>query len=107
MVVPDGALDVEELDEYLVHVNVDALIGRKVLWHNGEELTAVRLTNGALGLVIDLRCAEAECRATARYYLISGLHSGAWCYVADEKGNYLGNLRDEEWRCPEHESVIR
>ena len=35
-------------------------------------------------------------------YLVSGLHSGAYCYLYNYEGKYLGNLRDEVFFCEKH-----
>jgi hypothetical protein len=96
--LPD-VIDVEEIDRLLDEgVPEAALVGKSLRWHD-ESLCALRFTRSGR-LVAELVLPCARCGEDPQVALIgSGLHSGAWCYVYDEDGAYVGNLRDQEYIC--------
>lgn len=72
-------------------------LGCKVEWHNGLIGDVVELSPGSFVVEYDWPC--EFCGKTDKIYLMSGLHHGALCYVCDEGGNYVANLRDQILVC--------
>lgn len=70
----------------------------KTRWHATPQ-PLVGYAEGQVGLPVRLPCAYT-CGCTIDVMIGPGLHAGAWPYAYDpETGDYLGNLRDQDWRC--------
>lgn len=96
-------LETDEADALLDQgFEADRFVGRFLRWHNGALCPFVVLRNGAVGARISLKCHVAGCRKRHITYLVTGLHSGAWCYTKNRRGQYEGNLRDEVFACKDH-----
>lgn len=90
-------LDTYLLDEYLETKSkkfLNSLLGKRVSWHGQAIGILSKLKNGSI--VIKMRADCGNCfRKLGYMFLKSGLHNGAFCYVVDEKGKYIANLRDQ------------
>jgi hypothetical protein len=94
------ALSLDELDDILGSDNeaaIEHVVGRIANWH-GEMAPVVRLESGVIALEIDLTCSQCE-DTHETGYVISGCHYGAFCYVADEQGHFLADLRNQSFVC--------
>lgn len=96
-------LDTYEADALLDKgVKAVRFVGRFLRWHNGQLCPFVVLGNGGVGARINLKCFVDGCRRRHVTYLVTGLHNGAWCYTKNKRGQYEGNLRDQNFVCKEH-----
>jgi hypothetical protein len=104
-------IDVEELDIVIEEEGEEAIIGALCRYHDDRLYPIVahgRSQDGTVGVAIRLTLLCEACRREKRrprrqtVYLSGGMHSGAWCYAWSRGGKYLGNLRDEEFRCADH-----
>jgi hypothetical protein len=96
-------LELSELEEILAKAGdeyiwplFDPLLERLVDWHGTPD--SICLIKGKIRLVHEAKCSCGEVGSTV--FLGQGLHAGAWVYAYDEEGNFLANLRDQEYVCP-------
>ncbi len=89
-------LSTGDLDDFKPEEWGDHLIGRLVDWHS-EIAPLVKIANGGVYVQVHLTCRCGKLSETL--YASSGLHHGAWCYICDESGHYLANIRDQEYNC--------
>ena len=102
-------LDTYKVDEILDSMKIDplTLVGQLVEWH-GQVGRIVRVPSPTgrrrIGIMVPLRLTcPLHCGKVAFVTTVSGLHNGAFCYVFDDKGHYVTNLRDAEPVCVEHQ----
>lgn len=100
---PNAVLNPNLLDSLLRAdgVSQDSLIGRLCetwITEPGKGYPIMRLTDGQIAIRVDgYSCLCGS--ETTTLYLVSGLHFGAFAYNCDEHGNYLANMRDQEFYC--------
>lgn len=83
-----------ELDEALEDGCAEQFIGQPIQWHFGNVGIVQKLKCGKIVIELFLSCDKCE-RGNFQIFVKSGLHNGAFCYVVDENGKYLANLRDQ------------
>jgi len=93
-----GALD----DLLEKKAELSPVFGRYAAW-NGQAFPIVPMLD-TLAIRVSLPCARCG-RNSTTVFARSGLHQGAFCYVYDAFGNYVANLRDQEYLCPRCEKA--
>lgn len=83
--------------------SLDLWLGRKVSLHFGSTGVLVRHKTRKYAVRARVVC-HRGCGRGRTVYAVSGLHSGAWCYIYNLKGKYLGNMRDDVYNCGRHRS---
>lgn len=97
----NSIIDTHELDELLSNLtesdNLEDLVGLEVDWHWGHRGKTVIVAN-EIAIELALPCGECG-KILSPIYVVSGLHSGAFCYVVNSKGEHIANLRDDILIC--------
>jgi hypothetical protein len=85
------------LDDLLEsEVSLDPVFGRYAAW-NGQAFPIVPMLE-TLAIRVSLPCARCS-RNPMIAYARSGCLRGAFCYVYDAEGNFLADLRNQEYVC--------
>lgn len=96
-----GMLTPEDFDE-LDADELIAAIGKEVDTYAGVVGRIVKCKDGGIRVRVRLSCPHDKCRCWSIAYLRGGPHSGALCYVYDTNGNYLADLRNQNYVCNDH-----
>ncbi len=93
----DPLLEPAQLDDLLESgADLAPVFGRYAAW-NGVAFPIVPLRD-TLAIRVSLPCARCG-RNPTTVFAMSGLQRGAFCYVYDQQGEYLANLREQEYVC--------
>ena len=97
-------VDLNTLDDLLDEgeASVGRVIGRYADWH-GKPFPIVSFRD-SFAVQATLMC--VKCGANPMIvYARSGCHHGAFCYVYDEEGGFLADLRNQEYVCDKCEAA--
>jgi hypothetical protein len=90
-------VDLNTLDEWLEESTpLDQIIGRLADWH-GEPFPIVAFRD-SVAIKVTLSCVRCKGNPTT-VYARSGCHTGAFCYVYNEDGQFQADLRNQEYVC--------
>ncbi len=90
-------LETSPLDDLLEsEAPLEQVFGRYAAW-NGQAFPIVPMLE-TLAIRVSLSCARCG-RNPMIVYARSGCHRGAFCYVYDAEGNFLADLRNQEYVC--------
>jgi hypothetical protein len=90
-------LELGPLDDLLEsETPLEQVFGRYAAW-NGQAFPIVPMLE-TLAIRVSLLCARCG-RNPMIVYARSGCHRGAFCYVYDAEGNFLADLRNQEYVC--------
>jgi hypothetical protein len=90
-------LETGPLDDLLEsEAPLEPVLGRYVAW-DGQAFPIVPMLE-TLAIRVSLPCARCG-RNPMITYARSGCHRGAFCYVYDAEGNFLADLRNQEYVC--------
>lgn len=89
-----------DLDDAIENSSADQFVGQQVQWHFGTIGIVEKLSNGKIVIRLELPCFKCG-KLLSDILVRSGLNHGAFCYVCDEDGNYVANLRDQNVTCEE------
>lgn len=90
-------INLNTLDEW-PEDELDQIIGRQADWH-GTPFPIVPFL-GSIAIQVILPCARCG-KNPDTVYARSGCHHGAFCYVYDQHGTFLADLRNQEYVCSE------
>jgi hypothetical protein len=96
-----GMLTPEDFDEMNVR-DLVAAIDREVDTYIGVVGRVVKCKDGVIRVRVRLGCSHDSCRRWGIAYLRGGPHSGALCYAYDTNGNFLADLRNQNYVCSDH-----
>ena len=89
------------MDTYQLDAMLDAEqtlpIGAEIDWH-GHTGELIRMKNGSPAIRVTIPCGLCEVEEV-EITVISGCHNGAFCYVVDDDGNVLADLRNQTAAC--------
>ena len=88
----DGDIEKPYLPRYL-----DFFVGRRVDTFGG--VGPLVKTKDGYGIEIEMACSGEGCTETLKVYACPGCHLGAFCYVYDENGEFLADLRNQCYTC--------
>lgn len=74
-------------------------LGRQVQLHFGNAGTLVRHKTRKFAVKFQFGPCKKCGEKSDYHYAVSGLHSGAWCYLYTAGGKYLACMRDAEYHC--------
>lgn len=92
------AIDVEELQDAIEEHGEEALAGKMCIGYDDRLYPLVLAPSGALRIRVRLHCTGCKERSITVYI---GYGAPDWCYAHSKKGQYLGDLRNQEYVCKE------
>jgi hypothetical protein len=96
--ITDDPIDLTLLDMLLdVDVPASVLVGKLADWH-GDPFPIVQLDNGRIAIAVTLTCTRCKIEQITAY-AGSGCHTGAFCYIFTQVGEYQADLRNQEYVC--------